>query len=107
MEEAIVDSAPDLNLPPSECSVQSGVQEDMLTDNQAQFLASVQKGFLASRRWPQNRAAWVENLRQSVTSGVYHVDSAKLALCIWRNSTRFLETSSTASGTSPNVSGTR
>jgi len=94
MEEALVDSALDLNLPPSEYAVQAGVQGDMHTDtrDQAQLLASVQKGLLASRRWPQNRAARVETLRQRVASGVYQVDSAELAQSIWRNSTRFLET---------------
>lgn len=99
MEEAIIDST--LDLTPPEYSVRSGVQEDMLTDNrdQAQFLASVQKGCLASRRWPQNRAARVEMLRQRVTSGVYHVDSTELAQCIWRNSTRFLETRLTVAET--------
>ena len=95
MEEAIVDVALDLNLPPSEEHFQPGVQEDMLTDNrdQAQHLAQVQKGSQASCRWPQDRAAWVETLRLSIANGAYHVDSAELAQCIVRNSTRFVETS--------------
>jgi len=94
MEEAIVDVALDLNLLPAERSVQPGGHEDMFTDNQDQdqLLAGVQQGYPASRRWPQNRAAWVETLRLSVAAGTYQVDSAQLALCILRNSTRFLET---------------
>lgn len=94
MEEAIVDVALDLNLPPSECFIQIGVQEDMLTDNrdQVQLPSHVQKGYEASRRWPQDRAARVETLRQSIASGTYHVDTAELALCVWRNTTHFLET---------------
>lgn len=95
MEEAIVDVALDLNLLPSEASLQEGAHEDMFTDNrdQAQFLANTQKGSQDSRGWPQNRAAWVEALRLSIASGSYRIDSAELAQCIVRNSTRFLETS--------------
>ncbi len=95
MEEAIVDVALDLNLLPAEEMLQPGIQEDMLTDNrdQAQHLAHVHKDSQASCRRPQDRAARVENLRLSIANGAYHVDSAELAQCIMRNSTRFVETS--------------
>ncbi len=110
MEEAIVDSTLDLNLSPAEYSIQSGVQGDMRTDtgDQAQFLTSVQKGCQeAVSQWPQTRAERVESLRQRVTSGVYQVDSAELAQCIWNNSTRFLETHSGNNGTRLAVAETR
>ncbi len=92
MEEAMVDSAPDLNLLSSESAIQAGVQEDMLTNNrdQAQPLAHVQKQ--ASHRWPQSRAARVEALRLSIATGAYQIDSTELARCVLRNSTCFLET---------------
>lgn len=95
MEEAIVDVALDLNLLPSEAAPQTEAPEDMFTDNrdQAQPLANRQKGRQASRSWPHNRAARVESLRLSISNGVYQIDSAELAQCILRNSTRFLETS--------------
>jgi anti-sigma28 factor (negative regulator of flagellin synthesis) len=95
MEEAIVDVALDLNLLPAEEHLQPEAQEDMLTDNrdQAQHLAHVQESSQASCRWPQDRAARVETLRLSIANGAYHVDSAELAECIVRNSTRFVETS--------------
>jgi anti-sigma28 factor (negative regulator of flagellin synthesis) len=94
MEEAIVDVALDLSLLPSECSVQMGDQEGMFTDNkdQAQFLAGAQQGCQTSNCWTQSRANRVESLRLSVAAGTYHIDSARLALCILRNSTHFLET---------------
>lgn|SRR5690242_10085382 len=94
MEEAIVDVALDLNRLPSGAEPQAGVSGEMCTDNrdQAQLLTNMQKGSQASRGWPQNRAAWVEALRLSVVSGSYRIDSAELAQCIVRNSTRFLET---------------
>jgi anti-sigma28 factor (negative regulator of flagellin synthesis) len=95
MDEAIVDVALDLNLSASEPTLQAGVQEDMLTNNrdQAQLLAHVQQSSLAANRWPQNRAARVEALRLSVANGSYQVDSAELAHCILRNTTRFSEIS--------------
>ena len=91
MEEAMVDSVPDLNLLPSESALQARVQEDMLMDNQdqAQSLASVQKQ--AAHCWPQNRAARIEALRLSIATGAYRIDSAELAQCVLRNFTRFLE----------------
>lgn len=94
MEEAIVDVALDLNRLPSETAFQTGVREDMLTDNrdQAQFLANAQRDSQASRGWPHDRAARIEALRLSIASGTYQVDSVDLAQCILRNSTRFLET---------------
>jgi anti-sigma28 factor (negative regulator of flagellin synthesis) len=94
MEEAIVDVTPDLNLPPYERPVQSGDQENMLTDNQdqTQLLASDQKGLEASSQCSERRATLVESLRLSVAAGTYHIDSAELALCILHNSTHFLET---------------
>ncbi len=102
MEEAIVDVALDLNLLPSESTFQTGVCEDMLTDNrdQAQFLANAQRDSHASHIWPHNRAARIEALRLSIASGTYHIDSAELAQCILRNSTRFLETGLALSETS-------
>jgi anti-sigma28 factor (negative regulator of flagellin synthesis) len=95
MEEAIVDVALDPNLLPSEASLPVEVQEDRCTDkqDQAQLLAHVQNSSLASHRWPQDRAARVEALRLSLANGTYQPDSAELAECIVRNSTRFLETS--------------
>ena len=94
MEEAIGDIALDLKPPPSECSIQPGVQEDMLTDNrdQAQLSPGVQNGSEASALWSQNRADRVEALQVSVASGTYRVDTAELALCILYNTTHFLET---------------
>lgn len=94
MEEAIVDVALDLNLLPPETAFRAGVHEDMLTDNrdQAQLLANAQRDSQASRIWPHNRAARIETLRLSIASGTYRIDSAELAQCILRNSTRFLET---------------
>ena len=102
MEEAIVDVALDLNLLPSETAFQTGVREDRLTDNrdQAQFLANVQRDSQASRGRPHDRAARIEALRLSIASGTYQVDSAELAQCILRNSTRFLETGLALSETS-------
>lgn len=94
MEEAIVDVALDLHLPPSECPIQPGVQKNMLTDNrdQVQLPPHVQKGYEATRHWPQNRAARVETLRLNIADGTYQIDTVELALCILRNSTHFLET---------------
>jgi len=94
MEEAIVDVALDLNSLSSECSIQMRDQEGMFTNNpdQAQFLPDTQQGYQTSNCWPQNRADRVENLRLSVAAGTYRIDSARLALCILRNSTHFLET---------------
>lgn len=101
MEEAIVDVALDLDLLRSETAFQMGVYEDMLTDNrdQAQPLAHEQRDNQASRSWPRNRAARIEALRLSIASGAYQIDSAELARCILRNSTRFLETGLAFSGT--------
>ena len=94
MEEAIADIALDLKPPPSECSFQPEVQEDMLTDNrdQAQLPCGGQKGSEASDLWPQNRSVRVEALHLSIASGTYRVDTAELALCILHNTTHFLET---------------
>ena len=102
MEEAIVDVALDLNLLPAEETLQPGIQEDMLTDNrdQAPFLANAQRDSQASRGWPHDRAARIEALRLSIASGTYQIDSAELAQCILRNSTRFLETGLALSETS-------
>lgn len=93
MEEAIVDVALDLNLRPPE-HVQADARQGMSTDNQdqAQLLARVPEDSQASSHWPRSRAARVEALRLSVANGTYRVDSADLAQCILRNSTRFLET---------------
>jgi hypothetical protein len=101
MEEAIVDVALDLDLLRSETAFQMGVFEDMLTDNrdQAQPLANAQRENQASHSGLHDRAARIEALRLSIVSGVYQVDSAELARCILRNSTRFLETGLALSGT--------
>ncbi|HEX7736032.1 MAG TPA: flagellar biosynthesis anti-sigma factor FlgM [Ktedonobacteraceae bacterium] len=115
MEEAIVDVALDLNLLPAEHIPQQEAQQDRRTDHrdQAQLLASVPQvdqvssplwseepssddfperpqGLVSS--WSRNRSARVEALRQCVANGTYQIDSAELALCILRNSTRFVET---------------
>jgi anti-sigma28 factor (negative regulator of flagellin synthesis) len=92
MEEAIVDVELDLNLLPSEPPVQSGDQESMFTDRQDLFLTDAQQSSQAPHSWLQDRAARVENLRLSVAAGTYRIDSARIALCILRNSTHFLET---------------
>jgi anti-sigma28 factor (negative regulator of flagellin synthesis) len=101
MEEAIVDVALNLDLLRSETAFQMGVYKDMLTDNrdQAQLLANAQRENQASHSWPHNRAARIEALRLSIASGAYQIDSAELARCIVRNSTRFLETGLALSGT--------
>ncbi|HEY0752392.1 MAG TPA: flagellar biosynthesis anti-sigma factor FlgM [Ktedonobacteraceae bacterium] len=115
MEEAIVDVALDLSLLPAQPTDQTEAQQNMRTDHgdQAQLLAIVPQVEQASSLiWHQerpsgnspernqslegpglrNRAARVEALRQCVANGAYQVDSAELALCILRNSTRFIET---------------
>jgi len=101
MEEAIVDVALDRNLLPPEATLQAEVQEDSCTNkrDQAQLLTTVQNSGSVSHRWPQSRAARVEALRLSVADGTYQVDSAELAECILRNSTRFLETGPAVAGT--------
>lgn len=105
MEEAIVDNALDLNLPPADCSLQPGVQEDIFTESrdQASPLTHGQQDCQTAQAWPLNRGDRVEILRQSVCSGAYHVDSTELAQCIWQNSTRFLETSLASAETDSTV----
>lgn len=115
MEEAIVDVALDLNLPPARSAPPGEAAQEIRTDHrdQAQLLATVPQVESASpQTWQpepdsgelpdrfeesaglrlQNRAARVEMLRQRVVSGTYQVDSAELARCIARNATRFMET---------------
>ena len=94
MEEAIADIALDHKPPPSEGSIQSGVQGDMLTDNQdqAQLPPNAPKGSEASRLWFQKRTVRVEALHLGIASGTYQVDTAELARCILHNTTHFLET---------------
>jgi anti-sigma28 factor (negative regulator of flagellin synthesis) len=115
MEEAIVDVALDLNLPPAENRSQQGAQQGMCSDHQdqAQLLASVppveqvstplwsqeqpascppERNQELAGSWSHQRAARVEALRQCVANGTYLVDSSELALCLLRNSTRFVET---------------
>lgn len=93
MEEAMVDNTLDLNLLPAEYTFQAGVQRDEDTNRgeQAQLLSSTSQGCLVTGQWPLIRAQRVEILHQCVTSGIYRVDSAELAQCIWDNSTHFLE----------------
>ncbi len=94
MEEALVDIARNPNPPLSECCVQPGVQKDMLTDNrdQIQLPSRTQNGSGAADHRVQSHADRVEALRLSIASGTYQIDVAELALCIWRNTTHFLET---------------
>ncbi len=109
MEEAIVDSMLDLNLPPVNCAEQLGVQGEMSTERgkSADRLTSTQKSGQETGHWSQSRTERVEILWQRVSSGTYHVDSTELAQCIWHNSTRFLETSSVVTETDPAVAETR
>lgn len=95
MEEAIVDVALNPDLLPGEVSLPLEAQEDRYTDkqDQAQLLANAQNSSPASHRWPQTRAARVEALRVSLANGTYRLDSAELAECLVRSSTRFVETS--------------
>lgn len=87
MEEAMVDSTLDLNLPSADGALPAGgVQGD-----QVKFPASVYQSYQALCQWSQSRAQRVESLQQCVTSGVYCVDSTELAQCIWNNSTHFFE----------------
>lgn len=92
MEEAIIDVALDLNPPPSECSIQSGVQEAMLTDNRDSVQSPAGAHHGQDHQWSQERLDRVEALRLSIASGTYQVDTTELALCILRNATHFLET---------------
>ncbi len=109
MEEAIVDVALDLNLLPAGHHPSGDAQQDRRIDqrDQAQLLATVPHTGQASPAqvelpldqqqetsptWVRNRAARIENLRQCVADGSYHVDIADLTHCILRNSTRFVET---------------
>lgn len=103
MEEAIIDSALDLNPPPVDCSAQLGVQGEMVMEreNPAGLRLSTQKSDPQTGHQFQGRTDRVEILRQCVSSGSYHVDSTELAQCIWHNSTRFLETSPGVAETDP------
>ena len=103
MEEAIIDSALDLDLPPVDCSAQLGAQGEMIMEreNPAGLRAGTQKSGPQTSHRPQNRTDRVEVLRQRVIAGSYHVDSTELAQCIWHNSTRFLETSPVIAETDP------
>ena len=115
MEEAIVEVALDLNQPPPEKSSQPEAQQDRRSDrrDQTPFLAPVsqvehvsspvwsqaqlsscpsERSLELDSSWSHERAARVEALRQCVASGTYVIDSAELAGCILRNSTRFAET---------------
>jgi hypothetical protein len=94
MDEAIIDVALDLNPPPSECSVQPGVREDMLTDNRDKVPAPSGVPHdppTTNQRSEEQRSERVKALRLSIASGTYQVDTADLALCILRNITHYLE----------------
>jgi anti-sigma28 factor (negative regulator of flagellin synthesis) len=116
MEEAIVDVALDLHLHSSEPNAQEDVRQGTRTNHQdqAQLLSlgprveqvssipneddKPQTSSLSGWNeempspWPQDRAARVEALRACVANGTYAIDSADLARCMLRNSTRFVET---------------
>ncbi|HET8845107.1 MAG TPA: flagellar biosynthesis anti-sigma factor FlgM [Ktedonobacteraceae bacterium] len=94
MEEAIVDVAVDLNMPPAGNIRQPEVQEITLTNNRdvVQFPSGAQTGVEEDDPALRNRAARVEALRLNIAAGTYQIDNAELALCLLRNSTRFLET---------------
>ncbi len=94
MDEAIVDITLDFNPSLSECIIQPGAEENILTDNrdQLQNPSHAHAGYEAAHYRLQMRSERVEALRLRIASGLYRIDTIALAFSISRNLTHFLET---------------